>query len=166
MAMPVSVMPRARVLVPRTPMVLWKRAWPLSSSTIARAGLREVGRAEGGDPLVDRAAQPGLDERRRLVRDHVPPVFERAAEQDGGGRERGGEEERHHRVARDHPREQPAEEREARDAHADRDEADHHRPRDAEPDTARESPELTIEIHGRPFYTLATRCLRSTVILS
>ncbi len=106
-----------------------------------------MGRAEGGDPLVDRAAQLGLNARRRPVRHHVAPVLEAAPEQDGGGRERGGEEERHHRVARDHPREQPAEKREARDAHADRDETDESRPRDAEPDAARESPEPTIEIH-------------------
>ena len=116
---------------------------------VARARPREVRGAERGDVVVERLPEPRLHARRRPMGDHGPVVLEHAAQQDRGGGERGRHHERRERVARDDARQQPAEEDETADAHAHRDEADQHRPRDAQAHAAGEGPEPGIEIHGR-----------------
>ncbi len=79
----------------------------------------------------------------------VRAVLEAAAHEDGAGGERDRPHEGARRIALEDAREQPAEEGEAADADADRDEADQHGPRDAQAHAAREGPQPTIEVHGQ-----------------
>ena len=116
---------------------------------IARSRPGEVRGAERRDPVIQRLPEPRLHARRRVVGDHVSVVVEHAPQHDGGGGERGRQQQGAQRLARDHAGEQPAEEDEPADAHADRDEADQHGPRDAQAHAASEGPQPRIEVHGQ-----------------
>src|SRR5262249_24081496 len=108
--------------------------------------------------LEDRAAQRGLDDRRGVMGHHGAPVFEPAPQQDGQGGQRSRQDERRQRVTRDDPGQEPAEERQASDAHAHREQTNQDGPRDAPPHPASEFPESTIEVHGRSLLSSQNRC--------
>jgi hypothetical protein len=124
---------------------------------VARPRAAEVRGTEHGDMRVERAAQRRLHERGGVMREHRAPVLERAARDRHRGHERDRQRERRNARPRQHLREQPAEQREPRDAGGDGDQADHDCRRDAPAHAGREAPELSAQVHAsRPFTAVRT----------
>ena len=123
---------------------------PVDQRKRQRAGAppRGVGRAERGDAVEQVAAQPLLDDGRRPVRRHRAPVLEGAAQDHDGGDGRRRRREFGQRLAREHPPDQPAEQRQPGHAQPGRDEADRHREEDAAANAPGEAPQARFEMHG------------------
>jgi len=116
----------------------------------ARALAGEPGGAEGGDLVVKCRAQALLHLGGGAVRDHGAQMLERAAERHRRGRRRGGEHKGCGRSAVQDPRQQPAEEDEARDADARGNEAEQHLDRERPAHAAHHLPKTLVEIHRPP----------------
>ncbi len=111
---------------------------------LARPGGGEVGRAQGEDVRVQPLAQARLHAGGRPVGGHGPGVVEGATERDRDGhRDRRTDQGDERRTGQD-AAEQPAQEGQAGDPGGDRQETEQYRPRDPDPDSRREGPELRI----------------------
>ena len=115
---------------------------------VARPRAAEVRGAERGDVRVERAPQGRLRESGGVVGHHRPVILERAAHHGDGGDQPDAEQQRRQRRRRQDSGQQPAEQREPRDAGGDGGEADRHRPRDAQAHARGEAPELAAQVHA------------------
>ena len=117
---------------------------------VAGATAGDLGRPQRHQVVVEPAAQSRLHAGRRLVGEHGAHVLEPAAQRGDGG---GGQDERHERAgprAGGDLRQQPAEQRQARDARHHREESDQDGGGDARADTRGQRPEPTVDVHGAP----------------
>ena len=115
---------------------------------VAGARATEVRGPERGDVRVQRGAQLALHQRRGVMREHRAPVLQRAAQRRDGGDEQDGQQQRPDRRPGENLGEQPAEERQPRDAGDDGDQPDDDRPRDARAHAGGEAPELAAQVHA------------------
>ena len=141
------------------PLGLWTTPEPDAAPalTLAReAGLR-TGVISNSNGMIKRILE-GLDLLRLVdvvldsheegVEKPQREIFERAAQDRDGGDQQDGEQQRPDRRPREHCGEQPAEQRQPRDAGGDGDQPDQHRPRDARPHAGGEAPELAAQVHA------------------
>src|SRR5437870_5765542 len=146
MAMPASVMPRPIVLAPRSHIVLWKSSWLFRSSKRARSPLWPNAFSVARPWRASSSSAPNAE--RGVVRDHRARVLDERASgdhgRDGGDRQR----EVGEPGAGEDAGEEPAEQREPRDAQHDADQAERRRGDDARAQADGEVQELAIEVHA------------------
>ena len=124
----------------------------------------ELARAERRDMVVEPRADLELHQGCGVVRHHGAPVFERAPRNHGDGHGDDGQDQVPKTFALEDPPQQPAEQRKPRDSHRCRQQPEHDRARDAQPQALGELPQPAVEIHARrpssppPSTTKARRC--------
>ena len=130
----------------------------------ARALAAELAGAQGRDLVEEPRTDLVLHEGGGVVRRHGAPVLEHAARQHGGGHGDDGQDQVAEALALKDPPQQPAEQREPRDPDRRREQAEHNRARDAQPQALGELPQPGVEIHARrpsippPSTTKASPC--------
>lgn len=113
----------------------------------ARALPADGARPQSSDAVVDRPAQALLHPSGSFMRQHDPPVLEGAAEQHDKGDEGNGQRQGGQLAAGEDLTDQPAQQAEPRHAETHGQQADQHRPKQAQSQALGEGPKPWLEMH-------------------